>query len=128
MSRRKMPGLTNRGGVWHIDKRIKGFGRLSESCRTTDLKEAERFLTHRLEEILDITNRITVLKDGVLVNVVETSKVDEQALATMMVGRDLEDYYPDRVTEVSNVVLQIKGFTTKDIVRFKPASTTGGLF
>lgn len=46
-----MPGLTNRGGVWHIDKRIKGFGRLSESCRTTDLKEAERFLTHRLEEI-----------------------------------------------------------------------------
>ena len=35
----------------HIDKRIKGFGRLSESCRTTDLKEAERFLTHRLEEI-----------------------------------------------------------------------------
>jgi integrase len=51
MSRRKMPGLTNRGGVWHIDKRIKGFGRLSESCRTTDLKEAERFLTHRLEEI-----------------------------------------------------------------------------
>ena len=51
MSRRKMPGLTNRGGVWHVDKRIKGFGRLSESCRTTDLKEAERFLTHRLEEI-----------------------------------------------------------------------------
>ena len=51
MSRRKMPGLTNRGGVWHIDKRIKGFGRLSESCRTTDLKEAERFLIHRLEEI-----------------------------------------------------------------------------
>jgi integrase len=51
MSRRRMPGLTNRGGVWHIDKRIKGFGRLSESCGTTDLKEAERFLTHRLEEI-----------------------------------------------------------------------------
>ena len=51
MSRKRMPGLTNRGGVWHIDKRIKGYGRLSESCRTTDLNEAERYLTHRLEEI-----------------------------------------------------------------------------
>ena len=51
MSRGRMPGLTNRGGVWHIDKRIKGHGRLSESCGTTDLKEAERYLTHRLEEI-----------------------------------------------------------------------------
>ncbi len=51
MSRKKMPGLTNRGGVWHIDKRIKGYGRLSESCGTNSLVEAERYLTHRLEEI-----------------------------------------------------------------------------
>jgi hypothetical protein len=46
-----MPGLTKRGDVWHIEKQIKGYGRLRESCGTTDLKEAERFLTHRLEEI-----------------------------------------------------------------------------
>jgi len=51
MSRRRTPGLTNRGGVWHIDKRVRGYGRLSESCGTNDLKEAERYLTHRLEEI-----------------------------------------------------------------------------
>jgi len=51
MSRRRTPGLTNRGGVWHIDKRIKGYGRLSESCGTNSLSEAERYLTHRLEEI-----------------------------------------------------------------------------
>ena len=51
MSRRKMPGLTKRGEIWHIDKQIKGYGRLRESCGTSELKEAERFLVHRLEEI-----------------------------------------------------------------------------
>lgn len=51
MSRRRTPGLTKRGGVWHIDKRVKGYGRLSESCGTNNLSEAERYLTHRLEEI-----------------------------------------------------------------------------
>ena len=51
MSRRRTPGLTKRGATWHIDKRVKGYGRLSESCATSDLTEAERFLVHRLEEI-----------------------------------------------------------------------------
>jgi integrase len=51
MSRGRMPGLTKRGAVWHIEKQIKGYGRLRESCGTTNLNEAERYLTHRLEEI-----------------------------------------------------------------------------
>ncbi len=51
MSRGRMPGLTKRGAVWHIEKQIKGYGRLRESCGTTSFKEAERYLTHRLEEI-----------------------------------------------------------------------------
>jgi integrase len=46
-----MPGLAKRGEVWHIDKQIKGYGRLCESCETRDLGEAERYLIHRLEEI-----------------------------------------------------------------------------
>lgn len=51
MGRERPPGLYKRGGIWHIDKQIKGYGRVSESCRTSDLHEAERYLAHRLEEI-----------------------------------------------------------------------------
>ena len=51
MSRRRTPGLTKRGETWHIDKQIKGYGRIRESCGTNNLKEAERYLVHRLEEI-----------------------------------------------------------------------------
>lgn len=51
MGRKRSPGLVLRGKTWHIDKRIKGYGRLSESCGTGNLQEAERYLTHRLEEL-----------------------------------------------------------------------------
>lgn len=51
MGRKKTPGLYKRGKFWWIDKRIKGFGRVAESCGTTDLAEAERYLVFRLNEI-----------------------------------------------------------------------------
>ena len=51
MGKRRIPGLTKRGGVWHIDKQVKGYGRLRQSCGTSDINEAQRYLTHQLEEI-----------------------------------------------------------------------------
>ena len=52
---KRTPGLQRRNGVWRIDKCISGYGRLSESCRTDDLAEAERYLARRLEEIRQAT-------------------------------------------------------------------------
>ena len=40
--------------VWHIDKRVKRYGRLCESTGTGDREEAERYLMHRLRELRDI--------------------------------------------------------------------------
>jgi len=50
---KRTPGLQKRGknGIWYIDKRIKGYGRLYESTGTSELEEAERYLTHRLQEL-----------------------------------------------------------------------------
>ena len=48
---RKFAGLRQRGSVWHIDKQIKGYGRIHESCRTTDRREAEQYYIYRLEQI-----------------------------------------------------------------------------
>jgi ribose transport system ATP-binding protein len=55
------------------------------------------------------------LKDGALVDVVETSSVTEQTLTNLMVGRDLEDYFPDRDTNVGEVILQIEGMATEEV-------------
>jgi integrase len=56
MSRRGMPGLKKRFRAdgtfeWHIDKRIKGIGRISGGTGTSDRQEAERYLARKIENI-----------------------------------------------------------------------------
>ena len=48
--KRGTPGLIKREGIWHIDKQVRG-RRIRESCGTGDLREAETYLAHKLEEI-----------------------------------------------------------------------------
>ena len=55
MGRKTSPGLYQRDGVWHIDKRIRGHGRLCESTGTGEQEEAERYLRLRLTEIREAT-------------------------------------------------------------------------
>lgn len=50
MGHKKMPGLTFRGGIWHINKQING-KRIYESTGTSNLREAEKYLVHKLETL-----------------------------------------------------------------------------
>lgn len=50
MGRRRMPGLIKRGGIWHIDKQLRG-QRVCESTGERDLEKAELYLARRIEEI-----------------------------------------------------------------------------
>lgn len=50
MGRKRTPGLVKRGGIWHIDKHVRG-KRLCESTGTSDLSEAEAYLARRVNEI-----------------------------------------------------------------------------
>ncbi len=52
---KKTPGLYRRNGLWHIDKQIKGYGRVCESTGERDLERAERYLALRLEGIRRIS-------------------------------------------------------------------------
>lgn len=54
MAKRDLSGLCKRGRIWHIQKRIKGYGRLNESTGTADRAEAERYLAHRLSEVRNL--------------------------------------------------------------------------
>ncbi len=53
------------------------------------------YISHRLDEIRKIAQRITVLKDGELVGTGLTDELPASQLVSMMVGRELSDYYPD---------------------------------
>ncbi|WP_433728274.1 sugar ABC transporter ATP-binding protein [Actinoplanes sp. CA-051413] len=54
------------------------------------------YVSHRLKEVFDLADRITVLKDGRLVTTVNAADTDPSRLIRHMVGRDLSSYYPDR--------------------------------
>jgi len=70
------------------------------------------FVSHRTDEVLNITDRITVLRDGELVETVVTDDTDEDALVALILGRALDSFYPDPIqTEPGERVLTVEGLT-----------------
>jgi ribose transport system ATP-binding protein len=68
------------------------------------------FISHRLVEVFDIAEKITVLKDGQLVGTVKKSEVTPADLVYMMVGRTLDHYFPPlgKAEDFGEVVLKVK--------------------
>ena len=55
MGRSRSPGLRRRGRIWHIEKQVRGVGRICESTGTIELEEAQRYLAKRMEDIRQAT-------------------------------------------------------------------------
>lgn len=76
------------------------------------------YISHRLEEIFEISDRITVLRDGTMIGTKDIAEVTTDSLISMMVGRDLSNLYPKEVAEIGDVVLKIEDLSSsivKDI-------------
>jgi ABC-type sugar transport system ATPase subunit len=69
------------------------------------------YISHRLKEVFELSRRITVLKDGRRVDTVASDAVRPGELVRMMVGRELDHYFPPRATaaETGDVRLQVRG-------------------
>jgi ABC-type uncharacterized transport system ATPase subunit len=65
------------------------------------------FITHKLQEIMEITNRVTVLRDGHLVATVQTKDVTQPELAKMMVGREILLHVDREEQDPGEPVLQL---------------------
>ena len=74
------------------------------------------YISHRLEEVFELADRATVLKDGRLVGEVSVSDVDRSSLIRMMVGRELQDLYPPKrgVHDQGRIVLDVKDVSDGD--------------
>lgn len=66
------------------------------------------YISHRLEELFAITDRIVVLRDGKMVGDVQTKGADKDELIRMMVGRELTSYYTKSRREIRGVSLEVK--------------------
>lgn len=72
------------------------------------------YVSHRMEEIQRITDKVVIFKDGKYVDTVITKETDEKDMIKMMVGRDLGDIFDelDRNQEIGDVLLEVKNVSS----------------
>jgi ribose transport system ATP-binding protein len=73
------------------------------------------YISHRLEEIFEVGDRVTVLRDGKLVHSSEIKEVDKNQLIKLMVGRELANEYPRNKAEKGNEILRVENLNSEKI-------------
>jgi len=75
------------------------------------------YVSHRLGEVLEIADRVTVLRDGETVGELPIQEVTRDGLIELMVGRNLKDEYPPREVELGEPRLAVEGLSRTPDVR-----------
>ncbi|MEV6318740.1 sugar ABC transporter ATP-binding protein [Streptomyces sp. NPDC051776] len=96
----------------------------SEVARLFTVVEALRaegaavlFISHRLEEIFRLCQRVTTLRDGRRVSSDAIDRLSVDTLVRLMVGRDLDELYPKQDTRVGEVALSVRRLTREGVFR-----------
>ena len=69
------------------------------------------YITHRMEEIFQIADRLTVMRDGTYIGTVKASETSKDEIIKMMVGRDMSEQYPKDPTEKGEIALKVENLT-----------------
>jgi len=69
------------------------------------------YISHRIHEVFEIADTVTVLRDGKTIGTNKIDEIDENKLITMMVGRKLNQRFPRKKHTPGKVVLEIKNWT-----------------
>lgn len=73
------------------------------------------YISHRMEEVFQLSDMISVLRDGKFIGCVETLSATPEKLINMMVGRELEGGYPKNTASKGKVVLEVRNLTRKGV-------------
>jgi len=73
------------------------------------------YISHKMEEIFEITDRITVFRDGNYIDTKNTNELNQNALIALMVGREIGSLFPEKVTfkGEKKTILSVKNFSKK---------------
>lgn len=96
-------------------REVDGLLRIIGELRTAGMGVV--YVSHRLEEIFEVANRVTVLRDGRHVGTAPIAQVTRQRLIEMMVGRTLDQEFPKRPANLGEELLQVTHLTRGRAVR-----------
>ena len=71
------------------------------------------FITHRMEEVFEIADRLTVLRDGQYIGTVDAKETDRNRIISMMVGREITEMYPKETVPIGDEVLRVEHLNLK---------------
>ena len=71
------------------------------------------YISHRIDEVMHLADRVSVLRDGAMVGCFERSEIDHDKIINLMVGRQLSGGYPQNTAPKGNVVLDVKNMSRK---------------
>jgi ABC-type sugar transport system ATPase subunit len=75
------------------------------------------YISHRLEEIFEICDRVTVIRDGQFISCNDVKNTNKDKLVADMVGRPMGKYYPKEIAEIGDVVLEIEDICQSNLLK-----------
>ena len=69
------------------------------------------FISHRLDEVFELTDRVSILRDGEYITTVNTKDTNRAELIRYMVGREMTATFPPRNAQIGDVALELKNLT-----------------
>jgi ABC-type sugar transport system ATPase subunit len=80
-------------------------------CRLRETGVTILYISHRLDEVFRISDRISILRDGIYITTLETEKTNREELIQYMVGRNLKESFPVRESTPGKTVLELRNFS-----------------
>ncbi len=74
------------------------------------------YISHKLREVKEICDRVMILRDGEQIDVSSVEDLSEHDMATMMVGRELSQLFPDKLEAQNESVLEVENLTVPGVI------------
>jgi len=74
------------------------------------------YISHKLNEVREICDRVMVLRDGEQIEIEDTQRMDEHKMATSMVGRELSQIFPEKNQPAQETVLKVENLSVRGLL------------
>nr|WP_207721762.1 sugar ABC transporter ATP-binding protein [Christensenella tenuis] len=73
------------------------------------------YISHKMDEVLKISDEVTILRDGTFIDTFPTENIDIDQIIVAMVGRELSQVYPEKNNEIGEQVFEVKGLKREGV-------------